>query len=436
MTEKQKTIKSKFILEGKGLHTGEKTKVEFLPAPANTGIIFMRQDKNPPILIKGEAHSVGDFEKFPRRTSVGAQNCYVQTVEHLMASLSIMGVDNVQINVWGSEIPGLDGSAKEFIEKMKEVGLTVQDSVRDIFSLKKSIWLEEGDASVAVFPSDKFRISYLLDYNNSSIGSGFVDIVLDGAAEDDFFQARTFCLQKEVKSLLEMGLGKGADHKNTLVVSEEGVINNKLRFPDEFTKHKVLDLVGDLYLAGPLRAHVVAVKSGHSLNIKLLDRIRRHKEKLKGAGVASVGGYVPKEGELDAWEIMQILPHRYPFLLVDKIIDLERGKRAVGIKNVSVNEHFFQGHFPGKPVMPGVLLIEAMAQVGGVLMLACPEHRGKLAYFMAAEKVKFRKTVLPGDQLILEVKTKKIRSKTGKVIADAKVQGKVVAEAELMFSLV
>lgn len=434
--ERQKTITNRFFLEGKGLHTGKKAKLEFLPAPVNTGIIFIKQDNDPPVLIKADLYSVSGFDKFPRRTSVGSGGVYVQTVEHLMASLSILGIDNIQINIWGDEIPGLDGSAKDFVERLKEAGLAEQDAAREIFAVRNSLWLEEKDASVVVLPSDRLRISYLLDYNDSSIGSGFIDIIINETGEDNFYQARTFCLQEEVDKLLEMGLGKGADHKNTLVVSKQGIVNNELRFPDEFTKHKVLDLVGDLYLAGPLKAHIVAIKSGHSLNIKLLEKIRRHKEKLKSAGVASAGGYIPKEGELDAEEIMRILPHRYPFLLVDKVIDLERGKRAVGIKNVSINEHFFQGHFPGRPVMPGVLLIEAMAQVGGILMLACPEHRGKLAFFMAAEKVKFRKTVLPGDQLILEVRTKKIRSKTGKVEATAKVLDKVVAEAELMFSLV
>ncbi len=434
--EKQKTIRNKFSLQGKGLHTGEEARLEFLPGPVNTGIVFIKQDSNPPVLIKGDSYSLASLEKFPRRTSIGSGDNYIQTVEHLMASLSILGIDNIQINIWGSEIPGLDGSAKEFVDQIKKAEIATQEAVKDIFAPKSSIWLEEGDASVAVLPSDKFRISYLLDYGQSSIGSGFVDIVLNGSEKEDFYQARTFCLQNEVDGLLKMGLGKGADYKNTLVVSEKGVVNNKLRVSEEFTKHKALDLVGDLYLAGPLKAHIVAIKSGHSLNIKLLEKIRRHKEKAKSAGVASVASYIPGEGELDAEEIMKILPHRYPFLLVDRIIDLEKGKRAVGIKNVTINEHFFQGHFPGKPVMPGVLLVEAMAQVGGVLMLACPEHSGKLAYFMAAEKVKFRKTVLPGDQLILEVKTLKIRSRTGKVAGTVKVNDKVVAEAELMFSLI
>ncbi|MCF7888183.1 MAG: UDP-3-O-acyl-N-acetylglucosamine deacetylase [Candidatus Omnitrophica bacterium] len=433
---KQKTIKSKFSLEGKGLHTGEVTKLEFIPAPVGTGIVFIKQDVNPPSLIKGDFNSIDDFNKFPRRTSIGAGNNYIQTIEHLMASFSLLGVDNIQINIWGSEIPGLDGSAKEFVKKIEEVGLVQQDGARDVLVVKEPIWLKEGDSSIVLLPSKEFRISYGLDYENVKIGSGFADIVLTEGVLDKIYEARTFCLKNEVDNLLKMGLGKGADYNNTLVVSDQGVVNNKLRFPDEFIKHKILDLIGDLYLAGPIKAHIIAVRSGHHLNMRLLQKLRKYKQKVNNAGVQSRSGYIPENAELNTEEIMKILPHRYPFLLVDRVVELDKGKRAVGIKNVTMNEYFFQGHFPDKPVMPGVLLVEAMAQVGGVLMLACPEHRGKLAYFMAADKVKFRKTVLPGDQLVMEVWTKKIRSRTGKVEAKAKVGGKVVAEAELMFSLV
>jgi UDP-3-O-[3-hydroxymyristoyl] N-acetylglucosamine deacetylase/3-hydroxyacyl-[acyl-carrier-protein] dehydratase len=213
-------------------------------------------------------------------------------------------------------------------------------------------------------------------------------------------------------------------------------VDNELRSPDEFVKHKVLDLIGDLYLAGPIKGYIVALRSGHSLNIKLLEKLRRYKEKMTSSGVSSVTRYVPEGTELNSEEIMKILPHRYPFLLVDRITYLDKGKKAIGIKNVTMNEQFFQGHFPGNPVMPGVLIIEAMAQVGGVLMLACEENAGKLAYFMAANHVKFRKTVEPGDQLMIEVVAGKVKSKTGTVYAKTFVNDKVVAEAELMFALV
>ncbi|MCK9615406.1 MAG: UDP-3-O-acyl-N-acetylglucosamine deacetylase [Candidatus Omnitrophica bacterium] len=433
--DKQKTLKKKISFEGIGLHSGQSSKIEILPAPINTGIVFIRQDLGGQ-LIKADFYSIGSTEKFPRRTSVCANGIYIHTVEHLMAAFNLLRVDNAQINIWGEEVPGLDGSAKEFVQKIQEIGLEAQDAPINYLVVKEPIWVEEGQTSIVALPSDCLRMSYALKYDNPLIGSGCVDVVLDGNVQENIFQARTFCLEDEVKSLLDIGLGKGANYENTLVVSKEGVVKNKLRFPDEFVKHKVLDLIGDLYLAGPIKAHIIAVKSGHSLNIKLLEKLRRYKEKTVGAGVGSHTSFVPTTNQLSSEEIMKLLPHRYPFLLVDRIIDMEKLKRAVGIKNVTMNEYFFQGHFPGRPVMPGVLIIEAMAQVGGVLMLSSEENKGKLAYFMAANNAKFRRTVVPGDQLVIEVVAGKVRSKTGTVHAKAFVDEKLAAEAELMFALV
>jgi len=434
--DNQRTIKSKIGLEGIGLHTGKKTKLELLPASADTGITFLRKDIKSPSLIKANFYSVLDPDEFPRRTSVGANGVYVHTVEHLMAALYLLGIDNIQINIWGEEVPGLDGSAKDFVERIREVGWQEQELPRNRLIVREPLWVEEDAASIVILPYPSLRISYVLSYDNPVVGSGYIDLVLNGELKDDLYEARTFCLEAEVKSLLDMGLGKGANYKNTLVVSDKEILDNNVRLDNEFAKHKILDLIGDLYLAGSVKGHVIAVKGGHSLNIRLLEKLRKYKEKSRSAGVRSQTLYIPQKAELNTEEIMQILPHRYPFLLVDRIIYLEKGKKAVGIKNVTVNEHFFQGHFPGKPVMPGVLIVEAMAQVGGVLMLACEEHKGKLAYFMAANNIKFRKTVLPGDQLVIEVISGKIRSKTGSVITKAFVNEKVVAEAELMFALV
>ncbi len=433
--DKQKTIKEKISFEGIGLHGGRHTKIEILPAQANTGIIFIRQDAGSQI-IKGDFYSLVSPEKFPRRTSVGSNGIYVHTVEHLMAAFCLLKIDNAQVNVWGDEIPGMDGSAKEFTEGIKNAGVIELDALFNCLTIKEPLWVEEGSSSIIVLPCPFLRISYALKYDNPTIGSGYVDLTIDGNATENIFEARTFCLEEEVKDLLENGLGKGANYDNTLVVSRNGIVKNKLRFPDEFTRHKVLDLLGDLYLAGPIKGHIIAIKSGHSLNVKLLEKLRRYKEKAAGAGVGSETMFVPTGNTLSGEEIMKLLPHRYPFLLVDRIIDMEKCKRAVGIKNVTINEPFFQGHFPQRPVMPGVLIIEAMAQVGGVLMLASEENKGKLAYFMAADNAKFRKTVVPGDQLVIEVVAGKVRTKTGTVYAKALVDNKVAAEAELMFALV
>ncbi|MBD3246513.1 MAG: UDP-3-O-[3-hydroxymyristoyl] N-acetylglucosamine deacetylase [Candidatus Omnitrophica bacterium] len=435
MMDKQRTVSQPIHCEGVGLHTGEKSRLEIVPSAPNAGITFSRRDIASG-LIKADFYSVLDTTKFPRRTSIGTQDSYIHTIEHLMAAFHILHIDNAHVNIWGEEVPGLDGSAKGFVDRITEAGTGEQSAPRNYLTLREPLWVEDGESRIMLFPHNGLRISYALKYDNPLIGAGYVDVDLTRPLPDNFYEARTFCLEEEVQPLLDMGLGKGSNYENTLVVSNKGIKNNRIRLDDEFIKHKLLDLVGDLYLAGPIKAHIFAVRSGHKLNIKLLEKLRKYKEKVISGGVGSQTGFIPEGNELKAEEIMKILPHRYPFLLVDRISYLDRGKRAVGIKCVTMNEYFFQGHFPGRPVMPGVLMIEAMAQVGGVLMLACEEHKGKLAFFMAADKVKFRKTVEPGDCLTIEVVAGKVKKKTGTVHAKTYVQNKVVAEAELMFALV
>lgn len=433
--DKQRTIKKELTLEGVGLHTGQKVSLKLIPATANTGIVFFREDRSS--LVKADLYSVLSPESFPRRTSVGRDGLFIHTVEHLMAALSILGINNLQINMNAEEVPGMDGSAIEFIEKIKDAGIVEQDATRNYLVIREPVWIDAEKASVVILPYPGFRISYTLDYDNPAIPTDFLDVSLNSHTDVSHLAlARTFCLEEEVQPLVNMGLGKGANYSNTLVVSDKGIIDNKLRDRKEFIKHKILDLIGDLYLAGPMKGHVIALRSGHNLNIKLLSKLRDYREKITSSGVGALTSFISQKDSLDAEEIMKILPHRYPFLLVDKILYLERGKRAVGIKNVTINDYFFQGHFPGRPIMPGVLIIEAMAQVGGVLMLSPEENRGKLAYFMAADKIKFRKTVEPGDQLLIKVTVGKVKSKTGKVHTKALVDNRVVAEAELMFALV
>ncbi len=434
--DRQNTIQNKVSLEGVGLHTGRKVKMEFLPAPSNSGVVFVRKDLFPEVTIKADLYAVLSPDKYPRRTSIGRENVFIHTIEHLMSAFHLLGIDNIYVHIWGEEVPGMDGSAKGFVEKLYEAKVVSQDAPRKYFVIREPLWVEENDSSIVVIPYDKTRISYTLKYDNAVINTGFLDIVLNGELSERIYEARTFCLEEEVDYLMKMGLGKGSNYENTLVVSKREIVKNELRFSDEFVKHKVLDLMGDLYLAGFIKAHIIAIRSGHNLNIKLLNKLKKYREKTLLGGVGSSENYFSKEGELSVEDIQRILPHRYPFLLIDRVVHMEKGKKAVGIKNVTINDYFFQGHFPAKAVMPGVLIIEAMAQVGGVLMLADEENKGKLAYFMAANNVKFRKPVVPGDQLVIEVTTGKIKKRTGTVLTKAFVDNRVVAEAELMFALV
>lgn len=433
--DNQKTIKKELSVEGTGLHTGSKVKVVFKPAPENTGITFIRTDLDNSPVLKADISSILEIDRNPRRTSIGTDSVQIHTVEHLMAALFGLCIDNIIVEISGNEIPAFDGSGYAFIEMFKKIGLKTLDAPRQSFSIKEPIWVEEGGATLAVLPHPTFRISYTLDYDHPLLKTQYLSLEVTAETfEKEIASYRTFVLEEEVEQLKKQGLGRGASFDNTLVVTEKGIVENILRKEDEFVRHKILDLIGDLYLLGaPIKGYVIALKSGHALNIKLLQKIYEQKKRYESAGVQSK--HVVAGQELDVNEIMNVLPHRYPFLLVDRILALEEGRRAIGIKNVTINDNFFTGHFPNRPVMPGVLIIEAMAQVGGVLMLSQAKNFGKIAYFIAADNIKFRKPVVPGDQLILEVEVLKVRSKTGQVHTQAKVDDRLVAEADLMFSL-
>lgn len=434
---KQRTIKKPARIEGAGLHTGRTVHVEFKPAPPDSGISFLRTDLAGSSPVHAAVPSILEAGRRQRRTSVGNGVVEVHTIEHLMASCFGCGIDNLQVEISGEEVPGMDGSAHPFLELFLRVGIQEQPAPRHVIPIREPVWVEEGPSALAVVPSETFKISYTLSYPVPGLNAQFFTSEITPALfEKEIAPSRTFCLSQEIEQLRKTGLGRGANYENTVVVEPSGrVVNNPLRYPDEFVRHKVLDLIGDLYLLGrPIQGHVMAIRSGHSLNLRLVQRLRQAIERGKESGIQAQH-VEPEARSLDIHAIQRILPHRYPFLLVDRVTELVADKRAVGLKNVSINEPFFSGHFPKRPVMPGVLMIEALAQLSGLLLLNKPEHLGKYAYFVAMDNVKFRRTVLPGDTLVLETEILRIRAKTGMMRARATVEGKVAAEADLMFAL-
>jgi UDP-3-O-[3-hydroxymyristoyl] N-acetylglucosamine deacetylase/3-hydroxyacyl-[acyl-carrier-protein] dehydratase len=435
--EKQRTIKRSAVYSGIGLHTGNETTITFHPAPANYGIRFVRTDLDHAPEIPCDIDHVIDIT---RGTTLGNDSVKVHTVEHILAAIAGLSIDNLKIEVNTNEPPVADGSSLPFVEKLQEAGVVEQDAPKRYFELKEPLWLTFGeDVFLVILPANELKITYTVSYQHPLLKSQFASFVVNnGVFAKEIAPARTFCFLHEVEELRQQGLIKGGNLNNAVVIGDDTILNDTLRFDNEFVRHKILDLVGDLYLLGqPIKGHVIVVKSGHASNVKLVQKLRLI-AKRQTVSPAPKHSPIPRPviAPLDIRRIQQILPHRYPFLLVDRILELEEDKRAVGIKNVTANEHFFVGHFPGHPVMPGVLLIEAMAQVAGVLMLSKSVHEGKLAYILGIDNAKFRKTVVPGDQLRFEVEVKRLKEKTGKVQTYAYVEDKVVAEAELTFSLI
>ncbi|NNE10426.1 MAG: UDP-3-O-[3-hydroxymyristoyl] N-acetylglucosamine deacetylase [Gemmatimonadetes bacterium] len=436
MRENQRTIESEVTFSGVGLHTGVPVDMRFRPAPANTGIKFHRTDLD--VEIVADIANAPDLAGSIRRTILGSGESRVSTVEHVLAAAVGLGIDNMIIDLNAEEPAEPDGSALPYVELLRTAGLVEQSEKRFFLEIRKPISLQENGIELIALPHDGFRISYTLQYDDPAIGTQHMVIDVD---EDTFIDqiapARTFALGSEVAALKEMGLIKGGSYDNAIVVTEGLTKSNEpLRFDDEFVRHKILDLIGDLFLTGlPIKGHIIAHKSGHSTNVKLARLLRSYAETKYGPTM-KLRHETPMQTQFDIHEIMKILPHRYPFLLVDRIIDLGP-KHVTGIKNVTMNEPFFTGHFPGHPIMPAVLIIEAMAQAGGILLLNSGGNPAeKLVYFMGIDNAKFRKPVLPGDTLRFELKLIRLKTRICKMRGEAYVGDDLVAEADLLSTIV
>ena len=432
---KQKTIKNNVTLSGIGLHTGKTVHMTIKPAGENAGISFIRVDLPGKPAIKVTASNAVMDDKVTRCSAIESQGARIYTIEHFMASVSGLGIDNLSIEVDVDELPGLDGSSLEFLKALEQAGIVEQQADKNVFVIQEPIVVANKTSSIVIVPQDQFSVSYTLNYDLPSLHSQFFSQAMDSSSfAKELAPARTFCLESEADEIKAHGLGKGANYQNTLVMSDKGPLENTLRFSDECARHKALDIIGDLSLLGyPLKGAVYATKSGHALNRALVKKIEAQRQKYTAvsypAPVPGAGGKV-----FNINEIMKILPHRYPFLLVDRVIEIDPGKKGIGIKNVTINDGFFQGHFPQKAVMPGVLMIEAMAQTAGVVVLTSGAHHGKVALFMSISDVKFRKVVYPGDQLLMEVEIIRDRERTAHVKGVGRVGTEVAIEADMMFS--
>ena len=437
---KQRTILREVSISGKSLHTGEEVHLSIKPAPAGHGIVFKRTDLFGKPELKPLVEYVTDLV---RSTTIADGHAKVNTVEHVLSALSGCGVDNVLVEMDASEPPILDGSAKHFVNLIQQAEPVEQDAEREYFVLDEPISVTRGASSIIALPHDGFRVTCT---STDDRGIHTQHLSLDVDPESYIAQlapARTFTVYEDIEELLKLGKIKGGSLDSAIVIKGDKILSKEpLRFKDEFVRHKILDIVGDIVLVGmPIKAHFIAVRPGHALNAelskvlrqKLLDKIKGTKKaQSKKAAVIDA-----PEKVMDIRRVMDLLPHRYPFIMIDRVTDLPSDDELVALKNVTINEPYFQGHYPGRPVMPGVLQVEAMAQAAGLLLLRkLPVGDNKIAFFMSVDKVKFRQAVQPGDSIEIRVKIIKIRgNKIATATGVCSVGGKTVSSAELMFML-
>jgi UDP-3-O-[3-hydroxymyristoyl] N-acetylglucosamine deacetylase/3-hydroxyacyl-[acyl-carrier-protein] dehydratase len=430
----QHTLAGSAILEGTSLHTGEKVTLCIKPAPEGHGFKFRRIDLPDQPFINADVDKVQTVE---RATTLAEGSVKVHTVEHVISALTGMGVDNALIEMDANEPPIGDGSARPYVELIKKVGVVPQSAPRRVWEIRESVHLETGDGTIlTIVPCKTFKVSVTNVGPDGRFTQYFSSEVTPELYEKEISPARTFVYYEDVKPLLQKGLIKGGSLESAVVIRGDEIMSKEpMRFNNEFARHKALDIIGDLMLCGvKFLGHVIAVKPGHGPNTKMAAKLKAEYLRMRSMVPAEV--ILPQgESVLDINEVLRILPHRYPFLMVDRIVDLVGENKCTGVKNVTINEPFFPGHFPGHPIMPGVLQLEAMAQVSSVLMLRKPENTGKIGYFMSADNVKWRRPVLPGDTLFIESEIIKIRGSIGHTRCRCLVNGEVVSEAELKFAL-
>jgi UDP-3-O-[3-hydroxymyristoyl] N-acetylglucosamine deacetylase/3-hydroxyacyl-[acyl-carrier-protein] dehydratase len=418
---------------GTALHTGEKVTLKLHPAPADHGIKFRRKDLQDEPTIDARIENLKTVE---RATTIGEGPIRVHTVEHVLAALWAMGVDNAIVEMDANEPPIGDGSAQAYVDLIRKAGVTAQEEPRKFFDVRETMHVESKTGALLVLlPDDKFRISCTQAGPNNRFAQFLSMEVTPAVFEREIAPARTFVYYEDVQPLMDKNLIKGGSLENAIVVRGEAVLSKEpLRFADEFVRHKILDIIGDLALVGRrIRGHVVAVKPGHAVNVDLA-RALAHEQTRRSA--MAVPRAIPTgDGGLDTDEVMQILPHRFPFLMVDRIISFESETKCIGVKSVTINEPFFQGHFPGHPVMPGVLQVEAMAQVASILLFKLTKTSSRVGYFMSADGVKFRKPVFPGDTIFIHAELTRARgNRMAKTKCYCVVNDAVVSEGELMFT--